>query len=147
MSPVGLERTATRKDLTMKTSFQLMAAALVLALAGAAQAAQSIHSPTIFGAHIQDRAQCIVRNVGPTPLAVTVTIFNESGTAMPAGSTCGAPVTPGHNCSVFANIASGVAYGCTATVEGSAKNLRGTLILYDTVDPSDFEPVRSGELR
>jgi hypothetical protein len=65
----------------------------------------------------------------------------------PAGSSCGAPLGPGDNCSLFAPIASGVACACTATAAGSAKHLRGTLILYDTVDPSDSEPIRTGELR
>lgn len=130
----------------MKTTLTLAAAALLLGSSISAHAAQAIHSPTIFGSNLQDRAQCIVRNTGSSPVAVTVTIFNESGTAL-STSVCAGGITPGHSCSAFANIANGVAYACSATAEGSAKHLRGSLILYDTVDPSDFEPIRSGQLR
>lgn len=130
----------------MKTTSMLTAAVLLLGLSLPAHAAQTIASPAIFGSNLQDRAQCIVRNTGASPIAVTVTIFNEAGTAV-ATSLCGGSITPGHNCSAFANIANGVAYACSATAAGNAKNLRGSLILYDTVDPGDFEPIRSGELR
>lgn len=130
----------------MKTTSMLPLAALLLGLSLPAHAAQTIASPTIFGSNLQDRAQCIVRNTGASPVPVTITIFTESGTAL-ATSVCAGGITPGHNCSAFANIANGVAYACSATAEGSAKNLRGSLILYDTVDPSDFEPIRSAELR
>lgn len=130
----------------MKTTLTLAAAALLLGSSISAHAAQAIHSPTIFGSNLQDRAQCIVRNTGTPPIPVTITIFTESGSAV-ATSTCSGSITPGHNCSAFANIANGVAYACSATAGGSAKALRGSLILYDTVDPGDFEPIRSGELR
>ena len=131
----------------MKTSFVLAAAACLLALGGAAHAAQTIASSAMFGGSLQDRAQCIVRNVGTSPVSVTVTIFDESGNAVPASNFCTSPLGPGDNCSVFASISNGVAYACSATAAGSAKSLRGSLVLYDTVDPSDFEPLRSGQLR
>ncbi len=131
----------------MKTTSMLPLASLLLGLALPAHAAQTIASATIFGSNLQDRAQCIVRNTGASPAPVTITIFTESGTAVSTAVCGGSGITPGHNCSAFANIANGVAYACSATATGSAKALRGSLILYDTVDPGDFEPIRSAELR
>lgn len=131
----------------MKTTSMLpLAALLLLGLALPAHAAQTIASPAIFGSNLQDRAQCIVRNTGSSPVPVTITIFTESGTAL-ASSVCAGGITPGHSCSAFANITNGAAYACSATATGSAKALRGSLILYDTVDPGDFEPIRSASLR
>jgi len=130
----------------MKTTSILTAAALLLGLSLPAHAAQTIASPTIFGSNLQDRAQCIVRNTGSSPVPVTITIVTEAGTAV-STSVCAGGITPGHSCSAFANIANGVAYACSATATGSAKALRGSLILYDTVDPGDFEPIRSAQLR
>jgi hypothetical protein len=46
-------------------------------------------------------------------------------------------------CSVFANVPDNAAVACSAAVAGSAKNLRGSLILYD----ANNAPLRSTQLR
>ena len=130
----------------MKTSVTLTAIACLFGLTGLAHGGM-IASPSIFGAFPQqDRAQCIIRNLGTTSISAVVTIFGESGEVI-ATTSCGGLVTPGHNCSAFATIASGVAYACSATTSGSVKKLRGTLILFNSVDPGDLEPLRSAQLR
>ncbi|HEY8515547.1 MAG TPA: hypothetical protein VIS07_08540 [Candidatus Binatia bacterium] len=131
----------------MRKLILMSAAASMLGLHGVAHAAQTISSPAAFGGNVQNRAQCIVRNVGKTPTSVTVTIHDEAGNALPGSNFCGAPLQPGDNCSVFANIGNNAAYACSATTSGNAKHLRGTLVILDDVDPGDPEPLRSAELR
>jgi hypothetical protein len=130
----------------MRTFIMLTAIACLFGLTDLSHADQTIASQTIFGAHTQDRAQCIIRNIGTTSIPVTVTILGESGEIISTTS-CGGSVTAGHNCSAFATISFGVAYACSATTSGSAKQLRGTLILFNSVDPGDVEPLRSAQLR
>jgi hypothetical protein len=129
----------------MRTSFAISAFAALLGIASVANAGQTIASSAIFAGTAQNKARCIVRNTSSVPMQVTVQIFNESGQAI-AGGSCGT-VTPGHNCSAFANIANGVAHACSASTTGSAKALRGSLVIYDEVDLNDLEGLRSAQLR
>jgi hypothetical protein len=129
----------------MKTFFTLTVAAWLLGIAGLSHAGQ-IASPTIFGAYEQDIAECIVRNVGTSEATVQLDIFDESGNALtPSHQNCNVPIQPGEYCFKRAPISFGVAYACAAT-SGSAKSLRGTLVLIDEVDVYEF-PLRSAELR
>lgn len=135
----------------MKISATLTAIACLFVLTSLANADQTIASPTVFGAHTQEFAHCIIGNFGTDPVSVDVHIFNESGNVVPASSSCLAPVGAKFVCSVFAPINFGAAYGCSATTSGSAKKLRGTLVLYDRVSDgfgsTDDIPLRSAELR
>lgn len=112
--------------------------------------AETLASPAIFGSFAQEKAQCIIRNIRTTPISLAVTIFGESGEVV-GGTSCFGPVEPGDNCSAFTPIDFGVAYACSATTPGSAKKLRGTLILFDEVDNgfggTRDVPLRSAELR
>lgn len=135
----------------MKISAILTTIACFFGVTSLSHAAQTIASPTIFGAHTQEFAQCIIGNLGAESVSVDVHIFDESGNVVPASSSCGAPVEAKFVCSVFAPISFGVAYACSATSSGSAKKLRGTLVLYDRVPDgfgsTDDIPLRSAELR
>lgn len=135
----------------MRTSIMLTAIACLLGLTNLSHADQTIASPAIFGSFAQDRARCIIGNMGTTPVSVDVHIFDESGNVVPASTSCLSPVEPNFICSVTATISSGVAYACSATASGKAKKLRGTLVLTDRV-PDGFGgskdiPLRSAELR
>jgi hypothetical protein len=129
----------------MKSSIVSAVAGCILGLAGLADAAQ-IASPTIYGAFHQDTAECIVRNVGKANVTLDVNILDESGNVVPAGGNCAAAITPGDYCFERASIGSGVAYACTATLQGSAKDLRANFVLIDDLG-SDELPLRSVALR
>jgi hypothetical protein len=120
-------------------------AGCLAALAGAAQAGQ-IASSTIYGAFHQDTAECLVRNVGTSPVTVDVSILDESGNALTAGGNCGFPIAPGDYCFRRTVISSGVAYACAATTSGTTKNLRANFVLIDDLG-SDEVPIRGVNLR
>lgn len=114
----------------------------VLALAVPSYAGQMIASPAIFQSLNQSSAECVVRNLGPKPVSLTVTIFDESGNAVAttgAGGSCDGPVPPGRSCSrVAGTIDGGTAYACVAATPGSdpklrgkAKALRGVFVIYE----------------
>jgi hypothetical protein len=128
----------------MRTSITISALAALLGIASFADAG-TIASSAIFGGTAQNKAQCIIRNTGSTPIPATVQIFDESGNAISTRN-CG-NVTAGHNCSAFVSISNGVAYACSASSPGSVKSLRGSLVLYDEVDLNDLEGLRSASLR
>lgn len=53
-----------------------------LAIGGAAQAAEQIASPVVFGNHFQERAECVVMNAGTKPVPVTVKIVDDTVDAL-----------------------------------------------------------------
>jgi hypothetical protein len=112
----------------MKTPALLTLIVCVFGLASVSQAAQMIASPVIFSASYQIKAECFIRNIGTTQVSVGVSIVNESGSAIAGTSSCLAPLAAGASCSVSASIGN-AAYACSATTSGSAKNLRGILIV------------------
>ena len=105
----------------MKPSIVLSIAGCLVGLAGLAHAGQTISSATIYGAFNQDTAECIVRNVGKSPISVEVNIIDESGNPLATGGNCAAAVQPGDYCFKRAPISFGVAYACSATPTGSAE--------------------------
>jgi hypothetical protein len=110
-------------------------------LTGFSYTGQTIASPAIYGAFNQSKAQCIIGNSSASTVSVEVKIFPEEGTG-PVSKSCS--VQPNFICSVTANISSGVAYACSATVtSGSVKKLCGTMVLEDL----NGIPLRSAELR
>jgi hypothetical protein len=134
-----------RKETVMKSSIVSAVAGCILGLSGLADAAQ-IASPTIYGAFHQDTAECVVRNVGKSNVTVDVKILDESGNAVASNGNCTAPITPGYYCFTRTPISAGVAYACTATLAGSAKDLRASLVLIDDLGSDEF-PLRSVNLR
>jgi hypothetical protein len=127
----------------MRSGIVLIAVASLLGFADGARAAV-LASPAIYGSISQHAARCVIGNTGPTPVAVTVRIFDESGNVVPASSSCNGPIEPNFVCSVSANnIASGVAYACNAEVPGSGARIRGSLTLTD----SNELPLRTADLR
>ena len=135
----------------MRTSLMLTAIACLLGFTSLSHADQTIASPAIFGSLAQDRARCLIGNLGTNSVSVDVNIFDESGNIVPASTSCLSPVEPHFICSVTATISAGAAYACSATTSGKAKNLRGTLVLTDRVldgfGGSKDVPLRSAELR
>lgn len=130
----------------MKPTLIVRIAACVVAVAGAAHAGQTLSSPTIYGAFNQDTAECIVRNVGKSPINADVAIVNESGTPLSGSSNCAAPIQPGEHCFRRVLISNGVAYACVATPSGNAKNVRANFVLIDDLGSTEV-PIRSAVLR
>ena len=101
--------------------------ALLLGFAGAVEAAATLSSGMIWGGTGQTDAVCYIRNVGGSPVFVDAKIFDVAGNDLTDGNFC-ATVPPGQACAVSAqNLAPNEAYGCTATVSGKYKRVRGTL--------------------
>jgi hypothetical protein len=74
-------------------------------------------------------------------VVVDIGILNEAGKPLSFAGPCF--VDANFVCSVFANVPDNAAVACSAAVAGSAKNLRGSLILYD----ANNAPLRSTQLR
>jgi len=125
----------------MRISTVLTAVAGVLALAGVSHAGQ-IASPAIYGSFAQAHAECVVGNFSDNPVAVQVSILDESGNPVPSSTSCNAPIEAHFICQVTANIANGVAYACSVK-SGSIAKVRAALTLSD----SGFFPVKSAALR
>ena len=117
----------------------------LLALTSAASAATQISSPPIFAATTQRRAECILGNIGAKPIVVKeVKIVGLFGGSLTTSGNCGGRLQPSFVCSVFAsNIDDTNPFACTATVEGSDKDLRGSVMLLD----ESSRVIRSAELR
>jgi len=131
------------KSLIVSTAF-----AFVLTLGGLANAAQ-IASPSIFGNHFQEDAECVVLNSGTKPLAVTVKIINDLGDTV-ATSNCSGPLGAGEFCSVVRSIDFRNSFSCVATAPSTA-SLRGTLVLEQKVVDDFFllqtHPIRFASLQ
>jgi hypothetical protein len=119
----------------MKTFVIARAAALSLALAGPAGAAQ-LASPPIpthpFATNHSNEATCRVRNVGTRPTTVTVSVFSNNAT-VPIVDFCqgdGDPRTlnAGESCFVQVFTPDDSFVGCTVAA-ASVRDLRGTLEL------------------
>ena len=131
----------------MRILMFLAACAIVLALSGPSEAAQ-ISSPAIFGAHAQDRAECVILNSGTANLTVTIKILTEAGGTLQSRA-CG-PVPPNGFCTTSVAIPNGVAHACIATA-GSIARLRGTLVIQEGLDDgfgsTYFRAIRSAPLK
>ena len=111
----------------MKTWATSASVALLVLIAGRADAAQTISSPLLVWS---GQLGCYVRNVGVTPVSVTVQLLGADGTAIaPTFEDCSAgPLAGGFTCAVLAaGPPSTFLAACSATAAGSAKSLRGTL--------------------
>ena len=122
----------------MRTLVALAAMALLAGTAGSARAA-NIHSPAIPTLHsttfeggtlINTSGACYIRNVGVTPITLEVSFFQNFGSPLAASfQNCNqAPLPPGRTCVALINdLPDDVVFSCSASVRGSAKNLRATL--------------------
>jgi hypothetical protein len=132
----------------MKSLILATAAAAMLALGSAANAAQQIASPIIFGNHFQELAECVVLNAGSKPLSVGVKIINDAGDTV-ATSSCDGPLGAAEFCSLTTAIDFQNSFACVATAS-STTNLRGTLILDQTVFDDflvpNLHPIRAAAL-
>ena len=133
----------------MKTHVTGLAAALLFSMSGLAEAAQTISSAAIPVTTLPDNFACYVRNVGRTPVSVTVQIVNSSGTMVhPDFDNCTAvPLAGGRNCVVLASGLTSDLFACSATASGSAKNLRGTLELRRLLFGGGVEVEAADDLR
>lgn len=133
----------------MKSLILSAACAFVLALGGRANAAQQISSPSIFGNHFQEVAECVVLNSGSKPLAVAVKIINDLGDTV-ATSSCSGALGAGEFCSLARTIDFRNSFACVATAP-STTNLRGTLVLeqkvFDDFFVPNFQPIRAASLQ
>jgi hypothetical protein len=117
----------------MKLHATMLAAATLVGMASAAQAGQTIASPT-FRTGVDNGGACYVRNVGRVPVSVQVKISQNFGAdLLPSFQSCNqAPLAPGRTCvALVADLPDDVTFACSATASGSAKYLRGTLELRD----------------
>ena len=133
----------------MRTCTILGAAALLLGLTGLAHAGQTIASPVLpVPSQFDYSATCYVRNVGTTPVSVTVHIFRADGSQVtPAFENCNsAPLGAGKNC-VVGVAENGELLGCSATATGLAKYLRGTMEVRYNPGPGNTDTLVAEELR
>jgi hypothetical protein len=111
----------------MKTRVPLAVAILLVAVASAAHAEQTLASPLLLWS---GQLACYVRNVGTKPVAVSVELVGADGNAIaPAFEDCNAaPLAAGATCVVLASYPPTIyAAACSATTPHGAKSLRGTL--------------------
>ncbi len=117
----------------MKTYAVQTAFALLLGLAGFAQAAQLVSPPLPthpFATNLLDSGTCRVRNVGTAPVTVTVSLFSNNA-VVPLFDSCqgeGGPRTlaGGESCYVQSFLPDDSFAACTVTAQ-NVKNLRATL--------------------
>ena len=133
----------------MRTLLVATAVAGLLALSGAAQAAQ-IASPTIYGTADQVLAECAIINGGLTPLTVSVKIVSEFGDTIGPINCGGQTLAAGDACSLATLIDNSTAYACVASAPAIA-NLRGGLVFHKHVQDSFgilvLHPIRFAPLR
>lgn len=141
----------------MKTPAALAAAACLCIAAAAAQAA-TISSPALPTLHATDfeggnlintTGACYVRNVGKGPVAVQVKFSQNFGSDLPASfQNCNqAPLPPGRTCVALINdLPDDVVFSCSATITGSAKNVRAT-IEQRGITVNGFEVIAAEDLR
>ncbi|HEY8515546.1 MAG TPA: hypothetical protein VIS07_08535 [Candidatus Binatia bacterium] len=122
----------------MKILTRLAAVAALVGTTAVAQAA-TLSSPMLPTFHATDfvggsmlgnAAACYVRNVGKKPVKLEVKFQQNFGSDLPSSfQNCNAvPLAPGRTCVALINdLPDDVAFGCTAVVSGSAKNVRASV--------------------
>lgn len=116
----------------MKTYAVLTAAASLLGITGLSHAAQ-ISSP-LLPTGTGTSGACYIRNVGSSPISLQATISqNVDFPVIVNFQNCNnAPLPAGRTCVVLVNdLPDDVFFSCSAVVDGSAKNLRGTVEVRD----------------
>ena len=132
----------SQKEIAMKALRVMAACVGVLVFSGSADAA-TLFSPSIFGAHSQDRAHCVVVNGGTTIVSVVMRIVDESG-----GTVASRPdvIHPGGFASVDSFIPFGVAHACVVTTSDPVVNLRAAITIVERIGFTE-RPLRSASLR
>src|SRR5262245_567090 len=123
----------------MMRSVAALAAVVVLGLASFAQAAQLLSPPLPTpsrGTNIGTLGACRVRNVGTTPVTVTVAVFSNNGVVTTFDTCNTAALAAGKSCSVAANLPEDSFVSCRVTA-ASVSNLRGTLELSEVTSRHD----------
>ena len=132
----------------MKTLVALAAFAMVVGLAGLAQAAQLTSPPLTthpFATNHENTGACSIRNVGTTPVIVDVSLFSNNAT-VPFADTCrvnGQPrsLPAGQTCAVGAVLPDDSFVACTVKA-ASVVNLRGTLEVLQDFNTILWEDLR-----
>ena len=118
--------------MTMNRHLNLAAAALLIALGGAAKADILTAGPVYAGtAQSGGRVFCWLFNTGTGDVTIpTRQIFNSlKGSIAPVSDTCGSSLASGRSCGYFANAGTGT-YTCRAITEGVEPMISGTLQIY-----------------
>ena len=116
----------------MNRRLTVIAAALLIALGGAARADILTAGPVYAGtAQSGGRVFCWLFNTGTGAVTIpTRQIFNNLKDSVKlAGDTCGSPLESGRSCGYFANAGTGT-YTCRAIAEGVEPMVSGTLQIY-----------------
>jgi len=103
----------------------IAAALCALLAAGAAQAA-TLYSPPVVTGDFGTTLFCQLRNVGPTPISVTIDDLGFGSEVMNSFSKTLAP-----DDGTSSSVVSGYATSCRFTVTGSAKNVRAVAVYWD----------------
>ena len=118
--------------MTMNRHLNLAAAALLIALGGAAKADILTAGPVYAGtAQSGGRVFCWLFNTGTGDVTIpTRQIFNSLKDSVAlVGDTCGVSLASGRSCGYFANAGTGT-YTCRAIAEGVEPMVSGTLQIY-----------------
>lgn len=115
----------------MRTLVKLTVLALLLALAGAAQAAELISPPLpthVRETNITTYGGCWVFNTGATPVTVQVSVFANNGVVTDIDTCNGQPLAGGRVCLVTAYLPDDSYAACEVTAPNVTR-LRGTFEL------------------
>lgn len=117
----------------MKTYATFLAAASLVGITGLSHAGTIASPPLPTGTGTA--GACYIRNVGTKPISLQVTALNNfsPGFINPNLNTCNpTPLAAGRTCVLLVNdLPDDVTFACSAVVNGSAKDLRGTVELRD----------------
>lgn len=108
----------------MRTLVTLAASAVLLGLAGPAQALQILSPP--LPTAINTSGACYVRNTGTSAVTVQVSLFSNNGLIVSFDGCNGSPLAGGHTCVVLVNDLPDASYAACRVTAGTVAKLRGT---------------------
>ena len=108
----------------MRTLVALAASAVLLGLAGPAQALQILSPP--LPTAINTSGACYVRNTGTSAVAVQVSLFSNNGLIVSFNGCNGSPLAAGQTCVVLVNDLPDDSYAACRVTAGTVAKLRGT---------------------
>ena len=108
----------------MRTYVTLTASAVLLGIAGLAQAAKLLSPP--LPTSINTSGACYIRNTGTTGVTVQVALFSNNGLIVSFDNCNDGPLPGGDTCVVLVNDLPDDSYAACSATAGTVTKLRGT---------------------